>query len=516
MTQAADTLWVLLCGVLVFFMQTGFAALCAGSVRLKNVKNIMLKNLLDACVGALAFWSLGYGVAYGKYHDGNEIIGSSFFFLSGQFERKDGFHNFFFQWAFAATAATIVSGAVAERCGMFAYAGYAFFLTAFVYPVVVHWVWSTKGFLSAFKSEPFLNVGTVDFAGCGVVHMVGGLAAGLGSAVLGPRLGRFDPDADPAHFAGHSAPLTVLGTFILWVGWYGFNCGSTLLIVGADEVASKVAVTTTLAAATGGITNLIYHFQVTKHSSNDKHGIYDVAEVCNGILAGLVSITAACSVVEPWASVVIGFIGAFVYSGFSRLLISLQIDDAVNATPVHFACGMWGLIAPGLFARGLNMRAAYGNHRTGLFYGGNGTMLAVQLLALVASTCLLALCFTPCCCALISLGRARSHHLGRGHDAPLLRYDEVARHLPRHRSRRDRRPRRLEARRLGLCPGGENPDRRGGQGQGEARHHRQGLERNHTPPRDDDDDAASRQDVLSDCLPRIEPELQAAFAIDVI
>jgi len=383
---AADAMWVLFCGVLVFMMQAGFAMLCAGSVRAKNVRNIMLKNLLDACVGALSFWALGYGVAYGKYHDGNEIIGSSFFFLSGQFERRDTFHSFFFQFAFAATAATIVSGAVAERCGMFAYAGYAFVLTAFVYPVVAHWVWSDKGFLSAFKSEPYLNVGTVDFAGCGVVHMTGGIAAGIGAYVLGPRIGRFDPNTDQSEFQGHSTPLTVLGTFILWVGWYGFNPGSTLAIVGYQEVAAKVAATTTLAAAAGGLTNLIFHFQLSKRSSPDHHGIYDVAEVCNGILAGLVSITAACSVVEPWAAVVIGFIGALVYSAFSELLVKLEIDDAVNASPVHFAAGAWGLIAPGLFARGENMRAAYGNHRTGLFYGGGGTMLAVQLLAFVTIT----------------------------------------------------------------------------------------------------------------------------------
>jgi len=360
--------------------------LCAGSVRAKNVKNIMLKNILDACVGALGFWSLGYGVAYGKYHDGNELVGSSFFFLSGQFERKDAFYNFFFQFAFAATAATIVSGAVAERCGMGAYAGYSWFLTAFVYPVVAHWVWSDKGFLSAFKKEPLLNVGTVDFAGCGVVHMVGGAAAGIGAWVLGPRIGRFDPNVPPEEFMGHSAPLTVLGTFILWVGWYGFNGGSTLAIVGYGDLASKVYVTTTLAAAAGGVTNMLLHFQIAKRFSDDKHGIYDIAETCNGVLAGLVSITASCSVVEPWAACVIGLIGAFVYTFGSCTLKKLEIDDAVNATPVHFFCGAWGLIAPGLFARGLGMRAAYGNHRTGLFYGGKGVMLSVQLLAFVAIT----------------------------------------------------------------------------------------------------------------------------------
>mmetsp|Transcript_16509 Transcript_16509/g.49943 ORF Transcript_16509/g.49943 Transcript_16509/m.49943 type:complete len:493 (+) Transcript_16509:110-1588(+) len=386
---SADVHWLLFCGTLVFFMQAGFAMLCAGSIRAKNVQNILLKNLLDACVGALGFWSLGYGVAYGRFPErdrGNEIVGSSFFMGTGQIERRAGWHNWFFQFAFAATAATIVSGAVAERCAMSGYAGYAFFLTTFVYPVVAHWIWSDKGFLSAFKMEPYKNVGCIDFAGCGVVHMVGGAAAGIGAYVLGPRIGRFDPNVPVTAFRGHSAPLTILGTFILWVGWYGFNPGSTLAIVGSADVASKVAVCTTLSAAAGGVTNMLLHFQIAKRCTDDKHGIYDVAETCNGVLAGLVSITSACAVVEPWASVVIGLVGALVYSGGSALLKKLEIDDAVNATPVHFFAGAWGLLTPGLFARGVNMRAAYGNHRTGLFYGGNGTMLAVQALALVAIT----------------------------------------------------------------------------------------------------------------------------------
>ena len=318
-----------------------------------------------------------------------------------------GWHNWFFQFAFAATAATIVSGAVAERCAMSGYAGYAFFLTTFVYPMVAHWVWSDKGFLSAFKVNPYKNVGVIDFAGCGVVHMVGGAAAGIGAWVLGPRIGRFDPDVPVTEFKGHSAPLTVLGTFILWVGWYGFNPGSTLAIVGSGDVASKVAVCTTLSAAAGGVTNMLLHFQIAKRCAADKHGIYDVAETCNGVLAGLVAITAACAVVEPWAAVVIGMIGSFVYSGGSILLKKLHIDDAVNATPVHFFAGAWGLIAPGLFARGENMRAAYDNHRTGLFYGGNGTMLGVQLLAFVTITLWCTVTMLPFFYAMLKLGLFR-------------------------------------------------------------------------------------------------------------
>ncbi|KAH8075633.1 ammonium transmembrane transporter [Aureococcus anophagefferens] len=379
---SSDVHWLLYCGVLVFLMQAGFAMLCAGSIRAKNAQNILLKNLMDACVGATWFWATGYAFAYGSDSSGGNwfIGGNKYFFLANGYEGDSGFHDWFFQFAFAATAATIVSGAVAERCSMGAYAGYSAVLTGFVYPVVVHWIWSGDGFLTAFVPEgktAWLKVGVVDFAGCGVVHMVGGAAAGIGAAILGPRLGRFGPNAKPIN--GHSMPLVVLGTFLLWVGWYGFNPGSTLCIVGCDAVAAKVAVTTTLAAAAGGLTNLFLHYALSH--------VYDVGEMCNGVLAGLVSITSACAVVEPWAAVVIGFVGAFVYTGGSFLLVKLEIDDAVNATPVHYFAGAWGLLAPALFARPYNMRAAYGNaDRAGLFYTGDGSMLACQVVALLLIT----------------------------------------------------------------------------------------------------------------------------------
>jgi len=386
--SGADVHWLLYCGVLVFLMQAGFAMLCAGSIRAKNAQNILLKNLMDACVGATWFWATGYAFAYGSdSSDSNWFIGGNkYFFLANGYEGKSGFHDWFFQFAFAATAATIVSGAVAERCSMGAYAGYSAVLTGFVYPVVVHWIWSGDGFLTAFRETPWLKVGVVDFAGCGVVHMVGGAAAGIGAAILGPRIGRFGPNAKPIN--GHSMPLVVLGTFLLWVGWYGFNPGSTLCIVGCDAVAAKVAVTTTLAAAAGGLTNLFLHYALSH--------VYDVGEMCNGVLAGLVSITSACAVVEPWAAVVIGLIGAFVYTGGSFLLVKLEIDDAVNATPVHYFAGAWGLLAPALFARPYNMRAAYGNaDRAGLIYTGDGSMLACQVVALLLITAWVAATMTP-------------------------------------------------------------------------------------------------------------------------
>eukprot|EP00629_Pelagomonadales_sp_RCC1024_P000514 CAMPEP_0119261258 /NCGR_PEP_ID=MMETSP1329-20130426/1383_1 /TAXON_ID=114041 /ORGANISM="Genus nov. species nov., Strain RCC1024" /LENGTH=536 /DNA_ID=CAMNT_0007260793 /DNA_START=202 /DNA_END=1812 /DNA_ORIENTATION=- len=380
---ATDVAFAISCGVLVLSMQAGFALLCAGSVRARNAQNILLKNLMDACVGALSFWAVGYAFAYGQRTDAraNRFIGNDGFFLSNGFEGKSTFHSWFFQFTFAATAATIVSGAVAERCATAAYAGYSAFLTGFVYPVVVHWVWSDDGWLSPSRSNAIYNVGVIDFAGCGCVHMVGGAAAGIGAYVLGPRKGRFGTNGRP--IKGHSVPLIVLGTFILWIGWYGFNPGSVLAISPPDMalVAEKVAVTTTLSAASGGLMNLLIW------SHRRMSNTLDISEMCNGILAGLVSITAACSTVEPWAGVVIGAVGACFYTAGSLLLVKLEVDDAVNATPVHYFAGSWGLLAPAFFARPENLRRAYGiSSRAGLFYGGGPYMLACQVLAHVSIT----------------------------------------------------------------------------------------------------------------------------------
>ena len=335
-----DAFYLLYAASLVFMMQAGFAMLCAGTVRAKNAKNIMLKNLLDACVGAVGFWAIGYGVAYGAEDGGNWFCGNSLFFLGGNFEDIDSYHGWFFQFAFAATAATIVSGSVAERCQMGAYACYSAVLTTWVYPVVAHWIWSTEGWLSAFTDDPLLGVGVVDFAGCGVVHMVGGAAALAGAWILGPRLGRFNDDGTVNAMPGHNAALVVLGTFILWFGWYGFNPGSTLGIHGYAFIAAKTAATTTLSAATGAVVNLF----VTLKLSGDAH-TYDLEETCNGALAGLVGITSACSVVELWASLFIGAIAVFWYQCGRLLLLKLRVDDVVNAAPVHLFAGMWGLLA---------------------------------------------------------------------------------------------------------------------------------------------------------------------------
>lgn len=362
-------------------MQCGFAMLCAGSVRQKNVKNIMLKNILDACGGALGFWAMGFALAY----DSNgAFIGTSGerFFLNGY----DNYIDFFFQFTFAATAATIVAGTVAERCKMSAYLCYSVFLTAFVYPVVVHTIWNGDGFLSAFADDKLFGSGMIDFAGSGVVHMCGGVTALCAAIVLGPRLGRFydeetgEPLASPKEFAPHSVALQVLGTFILWFGWYGFNPGSTLAISpdGYGAVAALCAVTTTLSAASGSVSAMFTDTILGMISTGEAE--YDLTMAMNGALGGLVGITANCCVVEPWAACLIGIISGWVYVGSSKLLIKLKIDDAVDAVPVHMFCGIWGCIATGVFASTDRVAFAYGIEDAGGILYGHWNVIVNELI----------------------------------------------------------------------------------------------------------------------------------------
>eukprot|EP00594_Rhizosolenia_setigera_P007584 CAMPEP_0178953464 /NCGR_PEP_ID=MMETSP0789-20121207/8434_1 /TAXON_ID=3005 /ORGANISM="Rhizosolenia setigera, Strain CCMP 1694" /LENGTH=495 /DNA_ID=CAMNT_0020634727 /DNA_START=87 /DNA_END=1574 /DNA_ORIENTATION=+ len=383
LATSVDGFYLLWAGATVFLMQAGFAMLCAGSIRSKNVKNIMLKNLLDACAGALGFWSIGYALAYGG-SDGTytRFNGDQNFFLRG-FETGGDYIGWFFQFAFAATAATIVAGTVAERCKMSAYLCYSLFLTGVVYPIVVHAIWATSGFISAFNPNPFLGVGMVDFAGSGVVHMTGGFTALVAAAILGPRKGRFyDEDGnaleEPVSFPPHSVALQVLGTFILWFGWYGFNPGSTLMASGSEDVAALCAVNTTLSAAAGCVTALFVDSILGKMASGEAE--YDLSMAMNGALGGLVGITAGCSVCTPGMSVIIGIISGLVYKFSSALLVKLKIDDAVDAVPVHFFCGMWGCVAVGLFADPAKMdTAGYNSDLCGAFFGGGGTLLGVEI-----------------------------------------------------------------------------------------------------------------------------------------
>jgi len=351
-------------------MQAGFAMLEAGTVRPKNTNNILFKNLMDASLGAIGFWLLGYSFAFGNNRtvseggtgEDNGFIGAGNWALH-DFDNETGdYHLWFFQWTFAAAAATIVSGSVAERCRLEAYFIYTLAMTVFIYPVVAHWVWAPTGFLSAFYTsddgERYLpQNGVIDFAGSGVVHAVGGFAGLVGTITLGPRMGFFGQgDAVSSTFKGSNELLCSLGVSILWMGWYGFNAGSTLGAGSEDgaaiRLAAKVCVTTTISAAMGAITTMMYSRLIIGH--------YNLSLCLNGVLAGLVSVTAGSAVIEPWGALLTGIIGGIVYTGGSWLLKRWNIDDPLNAFPVHGLCGVWGLLAVGMFATRANIKFAYG------------------------------------------------------------------------------------------------------------------------------------------------------------
>ena len=285
-----------------------------------------------------------------------------------------------------------MSGAVAERARFEAYLMYAFFLTSWVYPNVVHWVWHAEGWLSATKepiNDRLNDVGMIDFAGCGVVHMVGGLAGLAGAAVVGPRIGRFDPDGRVRNISGHSAPLALLGVFILWFGWYGFNPGSAGGLTGGGYlVAANCAVTTTLSAAGGCVTTLV--ILLIKNYMATGHLVWDVIGAGNGALAGLVGITASCSVVEPWAAIVIGIIAGIVYVASSNFVVYvLRVDDPLDAIAVHAFCGMWGLLAVGVFADQDLMRDAgyvMPSNAGGFVMSGDGKLLVAAITGIVVIT----------------------------------------------------------------------------------------------------------------------------------
>jgi len=365
-----DNVWILLAAVLVIFMQAGFALVEAGLTRAKSVANIMMKNLIDFCAGAVAFLALGFAIAYGGSLDGfGKFLGADGFFLGdGAFT----YGNltvpvfFMFQVAFAATAATIVSGAMAERTKFRAYLIYSFVISLFIYPVVVRWQWG-GGWL--FQGE-WLPTAYHDFAGSSIVHMVGGIAAFWGAKALGPRLGKYGPDGKARAILGHNIPFAMLGCFILLVGWYGFNPGSEL---AADAAIGGIAVTTTAAGAMGALTAM---FTVWLRS-----GKPDVGMAGNGLLAGLVGITAGTAAVTPQAALIIGGLaGIIVVLAVSFFDNVLKVDDPVGAISVHGVCGAFGTICVGLFARD----DVEGFWQQGLFYGGGSDQLVAQIIGVLA------------------------------------------------------------------------------------------------------------------------------------
>jgi Amt family ammonium transporter len=329
--DAFDMMWLVLCAVLVFFMQAGFAMVETGLTRAKNSGNILMKNLMDFSAGAIAFWAIGWALMYGATSAG--IIGSDQFFLSEADSAT--YRDWMFQVVFAATAATIVSGAMAERTKFKGYLVYSAFISGLIYPISGHWIWSGAGWLG--------NLGFHDFAGSTVVHSVGGWAALVGAWLLGPREGKYvkiGGEVKVRAIRGHNIPLASLGVFILWFGWYGFNAGSTLS--GTDLDIAWVATTTTLAASAGAITAMAVSWLW--------FGKPDPSMSLNGALAGLVGITAGCWVVDPSQALLIGVVsGVLVVAAVEFIDKVLHIDDPVGAISVHGVCGVWGTLAVGLF-----------------------------------------------------------------------------------------------------------------------------------------------------------------------
>ncbi len=364
-----DNIWVLIAAILVIFMNAGFGMLETGFCRQKNAVNILSKNLIVFALATLAFWAIGFSLMFGN---GGGFIGGGGWFLTGDQDAYGGIGLtvpvfFLFQAAFAGTAATIVSGAVAERIKFIDFIIFSLLLTGIAYPISGHWVWG-GGMLA---SIPFLGgTGFHDFAGSTVVHSVGGWAALMGAAILGPRIGKYQ-DGQPSALPGHNMSIATLGCLILWIGWFGFNPGSQL---AADLAVPFIAVTTNLAAAAGGVAALITSWIVS--------GKPDLSMIINGILAGLVGITAGCYVVGYLGAVIIGIVAGILVVFSVYFFDSIQIDDPVGAISVHLVNGMWGTLAVGLFANPNNY-AQGGEGITGLFFGGGLTQLLAQIMGIL-------------------------------------------------------------------------------------------------------------------------------------
>ncbi|NER35616.1 MAG: ammonium transporter [Oscillatoria sp. SIO1A7] len=372
-----NTIWILVAAILVIFMNAGFGMLETGFCRQKNAVNVLSKNLIVFALATIAFWAFGFAFMFGE---GNAFIGFSGFFLSGDSSAyglsdfPDGLPIpvfFLFQAAFAGTAATIVSGAVAERIQYTAFLIFSLLIVGVSYSITGHWVWREGGWL--------YSMGFSDFAGSTVVHSVGGWAALMGAAILGPRLGKYE-DGQARAIPGHNMSIATLGCLILWIGWFGFNPGSEL---AASEAVPFIAVTTNLAAAAGGVTSTL--------TSWIKDGKPDLSMTINGILAGLVAITAPCNAVTYFSAVIIGAIGGVIVVFAVGFFDKIQIDDPVGAISVHLVNGIWGTLAVGIFTFAENDDG----QKLGLIYGGFGQIITqiVGILAIGGFTVLMSTIF---------------------------------------------------------------------------------------------------------------------------
>ena len=358
LATSVDIGWILLGAALVFFMQAGFAMVETGLTRAKNAGNIVMKNLMDFCIGTPIYWFIGFGIMFGGT---GALFGEIDLFCL----KQDDYAMMIFQTVFCVTSATIVSGAMAERTKFSSYCIYSALISLLVYPISGHWVWG-GGWLQ--------SMGFHDFAGSTAVHMVGGVAAFIGAAILGPRIGKYDKDGKPNAILGHSMTLAALGVFILWFCWFGFNGCSTVALSGEGAVnAARIFYTTNLAAAMATVTVLIITWVRYKKP--------DVSITLNGSLAGLVAITAGCDTVTPVGAALIGFLAGFaVVFGIEFVDQKLKVDDPVGAVGVHGICGAFGTLLTGLFAY-----YDFGSgEKLGVFYGGGFKFFGTQVLGVVS------------------------------------------------------------------------------------------------------------------------------------
>lgn len=355
-TEAINTVWVALCAAIIFLMEGGFALLEAGFVRAKNAMSIIAKVIIDVVFGGLAFFFVGFGIAYG--------VSNGWFALDfGIMDYDLGLdlsisnHLFWFiQLGFAIAAISIVSGAVAERMKVWAYTLFVVCFCAILYPLVANWVWNPNGWLAA--------RGFNDFAGSAAVHAMGGFAALAAAIVLGPRIGKYNEDGEASPIPGHNLPLAAVGGFILWFGWFGFNPGSTLGAVGNWELIGTVVTNTFLASAAGAVATMTYTYF--------RYGQIDITMTINGVLAGLVAITAGCNVVDSHSAIIIGLIAGVLVDLAVIFIDRLKIDDPVGAIAVHGVNGFFGTLAVGLFAS-----------EGGLLFGGGTTLFMTQLIGVI-------------------------------------------------------------------------------------------------------------------------------------
>ena len=355
---SVDTIWVLIGAFLVFSMQPGFAMVETGFTRAKNAGNIVMKNVMDMCLGSIVFWIVGFGLMFGQ--DIGGFIGRPDFFVTGDYGGSYPSTVFFiFQTMFCATAATIVSGAMAERTNFLVYCIYSVVISAFIYPISGHWIWG-GGWLA--------QLGFHDFAGSTAVHLVGGIASFVGAKMIGARIGKYNADGSVNAIPGHSIPLGALGVFLLWFGWFGFNGASTVCASGDDVLIlmGHIFTTTNMAACAGATATMVYTWL--------RYGKPDVSMTLNGVLAGLVAITAGCDVVSTGGALVIGLMaGILVVAAVEFLDQRLKIDDPVGAISVHGVCGAFGTVMTGFF-----------HVSDGLFYGGGTSFLMTQIIGVVS------------------------------------------------------------------------------------------------------------------------------------